>query len=43
MGIGMILVVDPSNVDATLSILTAHQQSAYRIGVVTDTPGIVIQ
>ena len=42
MGIGMILIVDPSDVDSTLAILSAHHQAAYRIGKVSATPGIVI-
>lgn len=43
MGIGMILIVDPSDVDTTCSILTQHQQAAYRIGRVTDTPGVKVR
>ena len=43
MGIGMILIVDPLAAAETLTILAAHHQAAYRIGKVTNTPGIVIQ
>jgi phosphoribosylformylglycinamidine cyclo-ligase len=42
MGIGMILIVDPLAAAETLKILESHGQAAYRIGHVTDTPGIVI-
>lgn len=40
MGIGMILVVDQDNVEKTLSILKAYDETATVIGEVTDTPGI---
>jgi phosphoribosylformylglycinamidine cyclo-ligase len=43
MGIGMILIVDPEDAQTVLSICETHQQAAYRIGKVIDTPGIVIQ
>lgn len=43
MGIGMILVVDPADADATLEILKAQGEKATVIGVVTDQEGIDIQ
>lgn len=40
MGIGMILVVDQTDVEKTLEILKNHNETASVIGEVTDTPGI---
>jgi phosphoribosylformylglycinamidine cyclo-ligase len=40
MGIGMILVVDQNDIEMTLSILKAHNETATVIGSVTSTPGI---
>lgn len=42
MGIGMILVVHPQDVDAVLTILNQHQQDAYVIGKVVQQAGIRI-
>lgn len=43
MGIGMILVVDQHDVEATLSILREHHETASVIGSVTETPGIIFE
>ena len=42
MGVGMVLVVDPSEVQKTIDILTAHGEKAFAIGEVTDKPGLNI-
>lgn len=39
-GIGMILVVDPEQVDAVMGVLTEHDGAAQKIGVITDQVGV---
>lgn len=43
MGIGMILAVDPSEVERVLSILKGHREKASAVGVITSAPGLVIK
>ncbi|MPM68385.1 Phosphoribosylformylglycinamidine cyclo-ligase [bioreactor metagenome] len=43
MGIGMILVVDPKDVDKTLSILEAQNEHATVIGQVIEGEGVHFQ
>jgi phosphoribosylaminoimidazole (AIR) synthetase len=43
MGIGMMLIVDPKDVEEVLDYLKSHHEHPYVIGEVTDTPGVVIQ
>jgi phosphoribosylformylglycinamidine cyclo-ligase len=43
MGIGMMLIVDPKDVEEVLDYLKSHHEQPYVIGEVTDTPGVVIQ
>ena len=42
MGIGMVLVLDPSEADAAIRILEARGEKAYVIGKVTSEPGVNI-
>ncbi len=43
MGIGMVIVLAPSEADKAIEILSAHGEKATVIGRVTPTPGVVIQ
>lgn len=42
MGIGMVLVVDPQDQEATLNLLNKHNEKGFVIGKVTSTPGVNI-
>lgn len=41
MGIGMILVVDKQDVEATIKILKEHGEQAFQIGYITAKPGVI--
>ncbi len=43
MGIGMVLVLDPSEAPKAVSILESHGEKASVIGRVTDCPGVVVE
>ncbi len=43
MGIGMMLIVDPQDVDEVMEYLDSHHEHPYVIGEITDTPGVVIK
>jgi phosphoribosylformylglycinamidine cyclo-ligase len=43
MGIGMMLIVNPKDVEEVLEYLRSHHEHPYVIGEVTDTPGVVIR
>ncbi|NLZ19069.1 MAG: phosphoribosylformylglycinamidine cyclo-ligase [Bacteroidales bacterium] len=42
MGVGMVLVLDPSEVQQAIDILASHGEKAFAIGKVTDVPGMYI-
>ena len=42
MGVGMVLVVDPSEAKEAISILESHGEKAWVIGKVTDKPGLYL-
>ena len=42
MGIGMVLVLDPSEAQQAIDILASHDEKAYIIGKVTDKPGLYL-
>lgn len=43
MGIGMVLALDPSDVDEAIRILSSYGDKATVIGEVTSEPGVVIE
>ena len=43
MGIGMMIIVKPSNADKVISILEAKGEKAYKIGEITNQKGVVIK
>ena len=43
MGIGMMLSVDPQDVDEVMEYLDSHHEHPYVIGEITNTPGVVIK
>ena len=43
MGIGMMIIVKPSDADKVISILESKGEKAYKIGEITNTKGVVIK
>ena len=41
MGVGLVMVLDPSEAQQAIDILASHGEKAFVIGKVTDQPGVM--